>query len=103
MQNTRTIDPEFSNFREETPYLLKLRKTGRRFQVNLTHNLLTEIQFGAGNSNVADELIVPNPNNMGLSLPYGNVSALDNAWDPSNAMFTRAYGQAPANQTLQFK
>ncbi len=103
VQNTRTIDPEFSNFREETPYLLKLRKTGRRFQVNLTHNLLTEIQFGAGNSNVADELIVPNPNNMGLSLPYGNVSALDNAWDPSNAMFTRAYGQAPANQTLQFK
>lgn len=103
VKNTRTIDPEFSKLRDETPYLLKLRKTGRRFQVNVTADLGTEIMFGAGNSNIADELIVPNPNNMGLNLPYGNVSAMDNAWDPSNAMFTRAYGQAPANQTLQFK
>jgi len=102
-QNTRIIDPEFSQFNEVTPYLLKLRKTGRRFTSDLNEELKTVINFGAGNSNIADELLIPNPGNMGLSLPYGNISNLDNAWDPQNAMFTRAYGQAPANQILQFK
>ncbi len=103
VKNTKIIDPEFSQYNQETPYLLKLRKTGRRFTTDLTYDLQTEIKFGAGNSSVADELIVPNPDNVGLHLPYGNVSGMDNAWDPSNAMFTRAYGQAPANQVLQFK
>lgn len=102
-RNTKIIDPEFSKFNDETPYLLKLRKTGRRFTANLNTELKTEIRFGAGNSNIADELIIPNPGNMGLHLPYGNISNLDNSWDPQNAMFTRAYGQAPANQILQFK
>ena len=102
-RNTKIIDPAFSKFNDDTPYLLKLRKTGRRFTANLNTELKTEIRFGAGNSNVADELIIPNPGNMGLTLPYGNISNLDNSWDPQNAMFTRAYGQAPANQILQFK
>jgi hypothetical protein len=62
--------------------------------------MTTELLFGAGNSGNADELIVPNPDNIGLQLPYGNTSAMDNAWDPSNTMFTRAYGQAPANTVL---
>ena len=103
VQNTKTIDPFFAEFKEETPYLLKIRKTGRRFTTKVLPDLRTKICFGAGSSNVADEIIVPNPNNMGMHLPYGNVSAMDNAWDPSNAMFTRAYGQAPNNTTLEFK
>ena len=87
----------------KTPYLLKLRKTSRRFTTNVLPDLSTEILFGAGNSSTADELIVPNPENVGMALPYGNTSAMDNAWDPSNTMFTRAYGQAPANTTLTVK
>ena len=103
IKNTKQIDPEFAQYADNTPYLLKLRKTGRRFTKNLTYNFQTDIKFGAGNSSVADELIVPNPNNVGMHLPYGNTSAMDNAWDPSNAMFTRAYGQSPANMVLEFK
>ena len=97
------VDPELSQFNEETPYLLKLRKTSRRFTTNVLADYTTELRFGAGNSSAADELIVPNPENVGLAVPYGNTSIMDNAWDPSNTMFTRAYGKAPANTTLTIK
>ena len=100
VQNTALLDPELSQYNEETPYLLKLRKTARRYTVNVLPDMSTELLFGAGNSSQADELIIPNPNNIGLALPYGNTSAMDNAWDPSNTMFTRAYGQAPSDTTL---
>jgi hypothetical protein len=100
VRNTALEDSELSQFSDQTPYLLKLRKTGRRYTKNTKPDMSTEMLFGAGNSGEADELIVPNPDNIGLQLPYGNTSAMDNAWDPSNTMFTRAYGQAPANTTL---
>ena len=103
VQNTKTIDPYFANMKDDTPYLLKIRKTGRRYTTKLTDELRTKVLFGAGSSNIADEIIIPNPNNLGMHLPYGNVSAMDNSWDPSNAMYTRAYGQAPSNTVLEFK
>ena len=103
VQNTALQDEELSQFNEDTPYLLKLRRTGRRFVTNVRPDMTTELLFGAGNSGQADELIVPNPDNVGLALPYGNVAQIDNAWDPSNTMFTRAYGQAPANTDLTVK
>jgi len=100
VKNTALQDEELSQFNEETPYLLKLRRTSRRFVTNTRANMSTELLFGAGNSGQADELIIPNPDNVGLALPYGNISQIDNAWDPSNTMFTRAYGQAPSNTNL---
>ena len=103
VQNTALQDEELSQFNDDTPYLLKLRRTGRRFVTNVRPDMTTELLFGAGNSGQADELIVPNPDNVGLALPYGNVAQIDNAWDPSNTMFTRAYGQAPANTDLTVK
>ncbi len=103
VKNTALQDEELAQFNEDTPYLLKLKRTGRRFVTNIRPDMSTEILFGAGNSGQADEIIVPNPDNVGLALPYGNVSQIDNAWDPSNTMFTRAYGQAPANTDLTIK
>ena len=58
-----------------------------------------EIQFGAGISDKADEQIIPNPDNIGLGIKDGR-SKLDTAYDPSNFLYTKAYGQAPANTTL---
>ncbi len=103
VKNTALIDPELAQFNEETPFLLKLRKTSRRFTTNVLADMTTEIQFGAGNSSESDELIIPNPENVGMAIPYGNTSVMDNAWDPSNTMFTRAYGKAPSNTTLTIK
>jgi hypothetical protein len=46
-----------------------------------------------------DEVIIPNPDNVGLGLPYGTDKLLT-AYDPSNFLYTRTYGLAPSNTTL---
>ena len=35
-----------------------------------------------------------------MQLPYGNTAGLDNAYDPTNVLFTRSYGQAPSDTTM---
>jgi len=57
------------------------------------------LQFGAGISDKADEDIIPNPDNIGLGIKDGR-SKLDVAYDPSNFLYTKAYGQIPSNTTL---
>jgi hypothetical protein len=57
------------------------------------------LQFGPGVSSGADEEIIPNPDNIGLGLPYG-VNKMMTAWDPSNFLYTQTYGISPSNTTL---
>ena len=97
--NTADLSPEDSQFSDKAPYLLKLKKTSRRFTTYITADGRTELRFGAGISDNPDEEIIPNPDNVGSSLPHG-VSQIDRAFDPSNFLNTRAYGLAPANTTL---
>ena len=58
-----------------------------------------EIQFGAGISDNNDEEIIPNPDNVGNGIAAFR-RPIDVDIDPSNFLYTRAYGQAPANTTL---
>jgi hypothetical protein len=58
-----------------------------------------ELQFGAGISDNNDEEVVPNPDNVGLGLPYKQ-SKLNTAFSPANFLFTDTYGIAPSNTTL---
>ena len=97
--NTAANDPELYAYNNQTPYLLKLKQVPRRFVSRVKPNNRTEIQFGAGISDKADEQIIPNPDNIGLGIRDGR-SKLDIAYDPSNFLYTRAYGQAPSNTTL---
>ena len=99
ISNTGANDPDLHHFKNETPYLLKLRKTTKRFITRVKPNNQIEIQFGAGNSDKSDIEIIPNPNNIGLGIKDGR-SKLDIAFDPSNFLHTKAYGEAPANTTL---
>jgi hypothetical protein len=92
-------DPELSLYRSSSPSLLKLRKTSKRFITRLRSDNKLEIQFGAGISDNNDEEIVPNPDNVGNGLA-GFRKNLDVDIDPSNFLYTRTYGQAPANTTL---
>jgi hypothetical protein len=57
------------------------------------------LQFGAGTANDVDENITPNPNNVGIGLPFEKTK-LTTAYSPSNFLFTRTYGIAPSNTTL---
>ncbi len=100
MENTTKTDPDLASQADQAPYLLKLLKTSRRFTTYITQDGKTEMRFGAGISDNPDEEIVPNPDNVGSSLP-GSPSKLGEAFDPSNFLQTKAYGMAPANTTLQ--
>tara|TARA_R110000851_G_scaffold32430_2_gene87145 strand:- start:2855 stop:4747 length:1893 start_codon:yes stop_codon:yes gene_type:complete len=99
VENTGANDPELKGYNGQTPYLIKLKHASRRFVTRLKDNNELEIQFGAGISDKADEQIIPNPDNIGLGIKDGR-SQLDVAYDPSNFLYTRAYGQVPANTTL---
>ena len=102
VENTADNDGELFGYNHQTPYLLKLKKVPRRFVTRLKQNNTLEIQFGAGISDKSDEQIIPNPDNIGLGIKDGR-SKLDVAYDPSNFLYTRAYGQVPANTTLTVK
>jgi len=97
--NTGANDPELKGFNQQTPYLLKLKKVPRRFVSRFKTDNTLEIQFGSGISDKADEDIIPNPDNIGLGIKDGR-SKLDVAYDPSNFLYTKAYGQVPSNTSL---
>lgn len=96
--NTVQNDPELSVF-TDVPYLIKLKKTSRRFITRFRADRKLEIQFGPGISNDSDEEIIPNPDNVGSSLT-GLQAQFDFPIDPSNFMYTKSYGLAPSNTTL---
>ena len=99
LENTGANDPELMGFNGQTPYLLKVKKVPRRFITRFKTDNTLELQFGAGVSDKADEDIIPNPDNIGLGIKDGR-SKLNVAYDPSNFLFTKAYGQVPSNTTL---
>ena len=96
--NSVQNDPTLS-VNSNVPYLLKLKKTTRRFVTRFTSDGKLEVQFGAGVSDNDDETIIPNPDVLGLSLP-GIGKSFDSAIDPSNFLYTKTYGLAPSNTTL---
>ena len=91
-------DRVLSVHRNETPYLLKLKRVSRRFTCRYgetTHDIV----FGGGMTNMDDELLVPNPDLVGSSLTGLENSTSLNI-DPSNFLNTKSYGLAPNNTTI---
>ncbi len=101
-ENNADNSPLDSDFADSAPYLLKLKKVSRRYTKYSNPDGTCELRFGAGVSDNPDEEIIPNPDNVGSSLP-GGVSQLGKAFDPSNFLKTKAYGVAPANTNLTVK
>jgi len=99
IENTQYNDPELTSYNSQTPYLLKLKKTSKRFVKRIREDGKVILEFGSGTSTKPDEEIVPNPVNAGSTLPTATPSA-NTFIDPSNFMYTKAYGEAPANTTL---
>jgi len=81
--------------------ILNLKKVQKRFITRHTSNGYLQIQFGAGTSTSDDEIIIPNPENVGLGADNG-VSKFDNAYDPSNFIYSRTYGLAPTAGTTLY-
>jgi len=98
-RNIAQNDPNLSQYNDTTPFLLKIKKAPRRFVKRFKSNDTLQLQFGSGISSGADEVIVPNPDNIGLGLPYG-IDKLTTAFDASNFLYTKTYGVAPSNTTI---
>ena len=99
IKNTNPNDPNNVVNAGEVPYLLQLKKVQRRFTTRFTSETNLQIQFGAGNPADTDELITPNPNNVGIGLPFEQ-NKLTTAYSPTNFLFTNTYGIAPSSTTL---
>jgi len=101
IRNTNTNDPTY-NIEEDAPYLLQLKQVQRRFVTRFLDSGSLQIQFGAGSTKNNDETIIPNPDNVGLGLPFER-DQLTTAFSPLNFIFTNTYGIAPYNTTLTFR
>ncbi len=98
-QNIDENDTIFSSDSGSVPYLLKLKKVPKRFEVKVDENNLTYLLFGSGIINSNDEEIIPNPRLVGSPTPIGG-NYYDYTVDPENFLKTKSFGEAPANTTL---
>jgi hypothetical protein len=98
IKNSNINDPN-NVINNNTPYLLKLKKVQRRFTTRFSSLTNLQIQFGAGTTADNDEEITPNPNNVGLGLPFKK-DKLTVAYSPVNFLYTGTYGISPSNTTL---
>jgi len=98
IRNTNINDPNYTE-NSDAPYLLQLKQVQRRFVTRFKNTGSLELQFGAGNYGSNDEEIIPNPDNVGLGLPFERTK-LTTAFSPLNFVFTNSYGISPSNTTL---
>jgi len=101
IRNTNTNDPNYS-VDTEVPYILELKTVQRRFAARFMDSGSLQLQFGAGSTRSTTEEIIPNPDNVGLGLPFEKTK-LTTAFSPVNFVFTNTYGIAPYNTTLNVR
>jgi hypothetical protein len=97
-----TIEVDTSNQSQDAnlvPYSLSLQRVPRRFITRFTSTGELQIQFGAGITGQDDDIITPDPTNVGLG-KVAPISRLKYAYDPTNFLHTESYGLAPSNTTL---
>jgi hypothetical protein len=101
INNTNPNDPNYY-LSVDTPNLLKIKQVQNRFATRFMNSGSLRILFGSGNPNDTTEEIVPNPNNVGLGLPFEK-SKLTTAYSPTNFVFTNTFGISPSNTTLTLR
>ena len=87
---------------DQVPYLLTLKRTPRRFVSRILSDNTLQLEFGAGISNSTDNQILPTPDNIQLGLVPG-ISDLSDNYNKASVFFTKEYGLAPSNTTLQVR
>ena len=101
IDNINPNDPNFTS-NTDTPNLLKIKVVQNRFAVRFLDSGSLRILFGSGNPQDTTEVIIPNPNNVGIGLPF-EVDKLTTAYSPTNFVFTNTFGVAPSNTTLTIR
>ena len=93
-----SLSSDLSEFAGETPYLLNYLVTNKKFIKRLNTDNTTEIIFGSGVSSTADNILVPNQENINSSFETANIN--NRNIDPSNFLYLQANGEVPKNITL---
>ena len=101
IKNTNVNDPN-SYTDTDTPYILQTRQVQNRFATRLLNETTLQLQFGVGSPTDTTENVIPNPDNVGLGLPFGQ-NKLTTAYSPTNFIFTNTYGVAPSYTTLTIR
>jgi hypothetical protein len=101
IDNINPNDPNFIS-NTDTPNLLKIKIVQNRFAARFLDSGSLRILFGSGNPQDTTEVIIPNPNNVGLGLPF-EINKLTTAYSPTNFVFTNTFGVAPSNTTLTIR
>lgn len=79
-------------------FLLQYKTAAKRFISRLRSDNSIEIQFGAGISSNHNNTVVPG---VASFIAKGDTNVvLSDSIDPNNFLYTKTYGQAPANTTL---
>jgi hypothetical protein len=99
IKNTNVNNPTYYTDGSNTPYLLQLELVQRRFVTRVLNETTLQLQFGSGTTSDTTEEIIPNPNNVGLGLPFEK-NKLTAAYSPTNFIFNNTYGIAPYQTTL---
>ena len=100
--NTESNGGELSSSSSVVPYILEIQKVPYRFAVKVNSDNTLDLQFGSGDTSMADEIILPNTKNVGLGLA-NSVNRLNQGIDPSNFLKTNTFGVVPTNTTLTVK
>lgn len=98
VDNVPINNQTLSQYRNETPKILKYLRTEKRFVTVVDENNKTYLQFGANIENYENTVIIPNPSNVGVGL--SNLKNLDISLDGTNVLKTNSYGTSPSNTTL---
>jgi hypothetical protein len=79
------------------PYTLGYKQVSQRFVSRFIDDNTLQLQFGAGTSTSADNVLLPNPDNTSLgTVPY----IFNDNFNKINVYQAREYGLAPSNTTL---
>ncbi len=96
--NTGTLSASSST----VPYILEVQKVPYRFTTKVNSDNTLDLQFGSGNNDMADDIILPNTKNVGLGLA-NSVNRLNQGIDPSNFLKTNTFGVVPVDTELTVK
>ena len=101
INNINPNDPTFTSD-TDTPNLLKIKVVQNRFAARFPNSGSLRMIFGSGDPQDTTEIITPNPNNVGIGLPF-EIDKLTTAFSPTNFIFTNTFGVAPTNTTLTIR
>jgi len=86
----------------DVPYILEVQKVPYRFSTKVNSDNTIDLQFGNGSLSESDEILLPNPKNVGLGLA-NSIQRLNEGIDPSNFLKTNTLGIAPNGKQLTIK